>query len=141
MTEAKRNLISNILALGFLGVAVGIVLTIVAGEQLGEMFLIGVALTAVLGGLGAWAKMTAAMDSRGQKMGPTPVWPVAVFGAGAIVLNEFVSFSSGTEMPCQHCAHSPAALLPLATGVVVLVVAVGGQLVWSAIGDEAEGES
>jgi hypothetical protein len=78
------------------------------------------------------------MDNRAQKMGPTPVWPVAVFGVGAIVLNEFVGLSSGTEIPCQHCAHSPAALFPLAVGVVVLVAVVGGKLVWTAIGDNSE---
>lgn len=139
MTETKRRLISNILALGFLGVGVGVVVTVVAGGAVGETFLIGVGFVTVLGGLGAWATMSATMDKRAQKMGPTPLWPVAVFGVAAIILNEFVSFAEGTEIGCKHCLVGPSALLPLAAGIVVLVAAVGGQLVWSAIADKTEG--
>jgi hypothetical protein len=79
------------------------------------------------------------MDNRGQKMGPSPVGPVVAVAIALIVLDEFGPFTGGTEIP--HGAHSPAALLPLAAGVVVLVTVVSGQLVWSAIADKTESES
>jgi len=137
MTETKRRLISNILALGFLGVGVGVVVTVVAGGAVGETFLIGVGFVTVLGGLGAWGKMSATMDNRAQQMGPTPIWPVAVFAVAATILNEFVSFTEGAV--CEHCGHSPAALLPLADGLVVFVAVFTAQSVWSAIADNSEG--
>jgi hypothetical protein len=63
---------------------------------------------------------------------------VGIIVAESIVLDEFGPFTGGTEIP--HGAHSPAALLPLAAGVVVLVTVVSGQLVWSAIADKTEGK-
>jgi hypothetical protein len=78
------------------------------------------------------------MDNRAhQTIGPTLIC-VGVIGVAVIVLNAFGGFTEGARIPCQHCATSPKALLPLAAGFVALVAVVGVQLAWSVIADEVD---